>query len=157
MTTDAGTVATFGLLLPRMTVTAAAGAEDSVTVRVSDWPSVKAGFADRTMAPADVSVTVATPLVILGRLGAEAVMVAVPAPIPVTGTDAVVAPEVIVTDCGTPTMPDGLALRLTVTPPVGAGADNVSVRFVVPVPVMVVVAGLKLRAAVTEITWLPDP
>lgn len=149
MVTDAGTVATLVLLLARFTVTGDVGAEDSVTVSGDDWPGVKVGLADSVMTPADCTVTVATPLEIFGRLAPLAVMVAVPAPTPVTGTVTLVAPEAIWTDDGTVTMPDGLTPRLTATPPAGAGADKFKVRLVPPAPEMVVVDGVKLRAAFT--------
>jgi len=157
MVTEAGTAATFGLLLERLTVTAAGAAEDSVTERGTDWPGAKVGLAVIVMLPADCTVTVAAAFVTFGTLAAEAVMVAVPPATAVTGTVTLVAPAAIWTDCGTVTTPDGLALRLTVTPPVGAGADNVSVRFVLPAPTMVVVPGLKLSAPVVRTTWLADP
>jgi hypothetical protein len=157
MVTDAGTVATFGLLLERFTVTADVAAEDRVTESCADWPGAKVGFVDNVMTPADCTVIVAIPFEIFGRVVAEAVTVAVPAPTLLMGTITLVVPATIWTDCGTPTTPDGLAFRLTVTPPAGAGADSVSVGFVVPAPTMVAVPGLKLRAAVTETTWLADP
>jgi hypothetical protein len=154
MVTDAGTAATFGLLLERLTVTAAGAAADSVTERGTDWPGARGEFAVIVMLPADCTVTVAVPFVTFGMLAAEAVMVAVPRLRPVTGTEALVAPCAIVTVEGTDTTPEGTALRLTVMA-AGAGADNVTVRFSVASPVMVEVCWVKLKDPLTATFAVP--
>jgi hypothetical protein len=75
--------------------------------------------------------------------------VAVPAATPVTATVALVAFAANVTVKGTVATNGLLELRVTVKPPAGAGADKVSVRFWVAVPVIVRLAGEKLIARPT--------
>ena len=72
-----------------------------------------------------------------------------PAATPVTGTVTVVALAAMVTVAGTVAAAMAEELRLTVSPPVGAGPDKVRVRFLVSVPFTVNVAGVKLMVAVT--------
>ena len=67
----------------------------------------------------------------------------------VTGTDALVAPAVIVSVAGTVAMAVLLELRLRVRPPVGAGADRFNVRFCVMNPLIVMLDGVKLAVAFT--------
>jgi len=83
---------------------------------------------------------------IFGRLLAWTV--AVPGPTAVTGTVVVVAPVAKLTVAGTVTAAVLLELRLIITPPKGAIADSVSVRFCVP-PLKVRLGGLKTTVAVT--------
>jgi hypothetical protein len=66
----------------------------------------------------------------------------------VTGTVATLEPGEKLTLPGTVTAPVLLEDRLTITPPVGAAAESVSVRFCVPV-LMVRLSGLKTTVAVT--------
>ena len=75
-------------------------------------------------------------------------IVAVPAPTAVTGTVVVFAPATKLTVAGTVATAVLLELRLMVTPPKGASADSVSVRFCVP-PVKVMLGGVKATVAVT--------
>jgi hypothetical protein len=70
----------------------------------------------------------------------------------VTSTLAVVAPAAKVTVAGTVATAVLAELRLTVSPPAGAAADNVSVIFFVLNPVMVAVAGVNVTVA---FTWAP--
>ena len=83
----------------------------------------------------------------LGRLLAW--MVAEPGAMAVTGTVTTLEPGEKVTFAGTVTALMLLEVRLTITPPAGAPADSVSVRFCVPVPVMVRLSGLKATVAIT--------
>ena len=96
---------------------------------------------------------VAVPLVMFAAL---AVIVAVPGATPVTGTVAVVPFAAMFTETGTVAAAVLLEVRPTVKPPAGAGPDSVTVRFCVPVPVMVVLVGLKLRLAVTATDPVAD-
>jgi hypothetical protein len=81
--------------------------------------------------------TTVTVAVAGAMLAALAVMVAEPAATPVTGTVAVVAPTAKDTVPGTVAAAGLLELRFTVTPPAGAAADKVSVKFCVAVPIIV--------------------
>ena len=67
-----------------------------------------------------------------------------------------VEPAAKVAVAGTVATPVLLELRLTVTPPVGAGADRFSVTFWVTRPVMVKLASEKLAVAVTCTDPLPE-
>ena len=83
----------------------------------------------------------------LGRLLAW--MVAEPAAMAVTGAVTTLEPGEKLTVAGTVTALMLLEVRLTITPPSGAGADSVSVRFCVPVPVMLRLSGVKTTLAIT--------
>jgi hypothetical protein len=72
----------------------------------------------------------------------------VPGPTAVTGTMVVFAPATKLTVAGTVATAVLLELRLIVTPPKGASAESVSVRFCVPLP-KVTLDGLKTTVAVT--------
>src|SRR3954447_11963527 len=87
-------------------------------------------------------------------LGALARITVEPAATPVTGTVAVVTPAAKATVAGTVATAGLSELTLMVTPPAGAGADKVKVRFPVAVPVMGRVAGEKTRVAFTCTVWL---
>jgi hypothetical protein len=76
-------------------------------------------------------------------------MIAEPAAMAVTGTVTTFEPGEKLTVAGTVTALMLLEVRLTITPPAGAPADSVSVRFCVPVPVMVRLSGLKTTVAIT--------
>jgi hypothetical protein len=89
-----------------------------------------------------ITVTVAVPLVAPGVL---AVMVVVPPATPVTGTVAVVALAANVALAGAVATLAFAEFTLTVSPPAGAGEDNVNVRFWVAFAFMVSVDGEKLR------------
>ena len=81
-------------------------------------------------------------------------MIVVPAETPVTATTALLKFPAIVTLDGTVATAGLLELRLRVNPPAGAGADNVSVRFWVLVPVIDKLVGEKLAASATVTDWL---
>ena len=129
------------LLLERFTVTADAGATGRVTWNTTDWPRLRETPEGRPMVPPLCTVTLVVPLATLDVV-VLAVTVAVPRPTPVTGTVALEAPCAIVIVDGIDTMPAGTALRLTVMT-AGAGADNVTVRFPVAGPAIVVVGCVK--------------
>lgn len=76
-------------------------------------------------------------------------MMAEPAEMLVTGTLTVVEPPMMVVLAGTVATPVLLELRLTITPPVGAGDERFSVKFCVVIPLIVRVGGVKLSDAVT--------
>jgi hypothetical protein len=147
MVTEAGEIATLGLLLDRLTVTAVEAATGRVTWNAADWPRFRETPVGRPMAPPLCTVTLVLPLEILDVLEL-AVMVADPGLTAVTGTVALVAPCAITTVEGTDTIPEGTALRLTVIT-AGAGADRVTVRFSLASPVMVEVGCVKLNAPLT--------
>src|ERR1035441_2577959 len=92
-------------------------------------------------------VTLAVLSAMFGRLLAW--MIAEPAAMAVTGTVTTLEPGEKLTVAGTVTALMLLEVRLTITPPAGAPADSVSVRFCVPVPVMVRLSGLKTTVAIT--------
>jgi hypothetical protein len=75
-------------------------------------------------------------------------IVAVPGPTAVTGTVVVFAPATKLTVAGTVATAVLLELRLMMTPPKGASADSVSVRFCVP-PLRVMLGGVNTTVAVT--------
>src|SRR5271154_141162 len=99
---------------------------------------------------AGVAATSLTVAVALGRFGAVvlAVIVAVPGNTPVTGTFTVVALAAKVTVAGTVATVASLEARL-ITNPAGAGADNVSTRFCVAVPVILAGFGVSAMVAAT--------
>jgi hypothetical protein len=72
-----------------------------------------------------------------------------PGATPVTGTVVVVAEGANTAVAGTVATPVLSEARLTIKPPAGAGADNVSVRFLVVVPGMVRLVGEKRSVAFT--------
>jgi hypothetical protein len=76
-------------------------------------------------------------------------IVAEPGATPVTGTVTTLKPGEKLTVAGTVTAFVLLEVRFTITPPRGAGADSVSVRFCVSVPVRVRLSGLKTTLAIT--------
>jgi hypothetical protein len=140
-------------LLVSVTVTPPAGAGAGKSIAsTADCPNVTVVLAGRRMAADDVMVT---PAVALEILVALAVIVADPAATPVTGTATLVVFAPKLTVGGALATPALLELRLIVNPPPGAGADRISVRFCVAVPVIVRLAGEKLMvipAAVPEVT-----
>ena len=80
--------------------------------------------------------------VVSARYGvALACIVAVPGTTPVTATAAVVALAANVTVAGTVAIDVLLELKLTVSPPAGAGPERVSVRFCETAPLIVIEAG----------------
>src|SRR5436309_10100829 len=83
---------------------------------------------------AETTVTVA---VVSGTLALLAWITVVPAATPVTGTATVVLPCAIVAVGCTVAVAGVAEVTLNVTPPAGAGAANVRVRFWVAVPLMV--------------------
>ena len=76
-------------------------------------------------------------------------IVAEPGAMAVTGTVTTLEPSEKLTFAGTVTALVLLEIRFMITPPSGAGADSVSVRFCVPVPVMVRLSGVKTTLAIT--------
>jgi len=101
--------------------------------------------------PGGTTVTLAVACTTLGPL---AVIMAEPGATPVTGTLTEVAPEANVTLPGTVTKAMLEELRLTVTPPVGAGAGSVSVRFCAVFAVTVNVFGVNAGDTLTCTVWL---
>ena len=87
---------------------------------------------------------------------ALAVTTVEPTPTPVTGTLTVVAFCAMEAVAGMETMPELLAARFTVRPPVGAGRESVMVRFCDAGPVSVTVCGVIPRAAGTITVATPD-
>lgn len=79
--------------------------------------------------------------VAFGMFWVLAVMVAAPAPTPVTVTDMLVTPVAKFTVCGTVATDVLLELRLTIRPPAGGTCDRFSVNVCVPVPLMVALEG----------------
>jgi hypothetical protein len=149
MVTLAGdTVTLEGSFEVSVMVTPPAGAADPrLTAKATDWPTwMVMGLAGTLIMPG-VTVTLAVASAMFGR--ALAWITAEPCATPVTGTVAVVAPAAKVTVAGTVATAVLLELRLTVTPPVGAVADKVSVKFCVVVPIMLRLDGEKATVAVT--------
>jgi len=143
------TFTTAGLLLARFTVTPPLGAgAGRVTWNGAVCPSATVTFEGSDRAPAEVTDAVAVAPVTLGAVTPVA-MVAVPVPTPVTETFAVVLPCGIVTEAGTETIPAGVAVSGTVSPPVGAAADKVNNSVLVSDPVRFKVWGEKLSEAPT--------
>jgi hypothetical protein len=120
------------LLLVNVTVTPPAGAGlPKLRARFSELPDVTATLAGNRMAAAEVACGVTVTLaVVLIRFGALAVMITDPPAIPITGTDALVAPVAKLTIGGTVATVASLEFRLTARP-AGAGADKFNVRFCV--------------------------
>jgi hypothetical protein len=148
MVTLAGTVTLEGSLEISVMVTPPAGAaEVRLTAKVADFPNGSVMGLAGTMIVPGVTVTLADASAMYGR--ALAWIAAEPCATPVTGTVAVVAPAAKVTVAGTVAAAVLLELRLTVTPPVGAAADKVSVKFCVAVPIMLRLDGEKPTVAVT--------
>ena len=137
----------------RVTVTPPAGAGvPNVTAKVAACVGPTVTFAGRPMEPGATTVTLA---VVSAMFGVElAWIVVVPGATPVTATVAVLVLAAMVTVAGTVAAAVLLELKLIVTPPAGAGADNVNVRFCVAVPVMLRVVGEKLAVAATVTAWL---
>jgi hypothetical protein len=99
------------------------------------------------MVPGATTVTLA---VVSGIFGRElAWIVAAPGATPVTGTVAVVPPAAMFAVAGTVAAAVLLELKLMVTPPAGAGADRVRVRFCEEVPVMLMLVGVNAAVAAT--------
>jgi hypothetical protein len=147
--TVAGTVTRPGFELSRDTVTPPAGAgAGSVTVNCPVWLRFTERFAAIPNAPALCTVTVA---VAFGTVAIPvlAVIGAVPSDTPVTATTALVPPAAIVTLPGTVATAGFPEVRLTTSPPAGAGDDRRKVTFWVVRPAIVGAAGSKLRAAPT--------
>ena len=101
------------------------------------------------MVPLPCTVTAAVALGMFG-VAVLAVIVVLPVVTPVTAKVALVAPAAMIAVAGTVTIPDGLLARVTVKPPVGAGDDNVSVRFCGVAPASVRLAGEKVKFAPTR-------
>ena len=115
------------------------------------WPGGTVRLTGRIMSPETVTLAVVS-----ARFGSALAWIAVePAERPVTGTFTVVAPAPKVAVAGTVAAAELLELRLTVTPPAGAGPDSVSVRFWMPDPI-VRTAGVKAIMPVTCAVWLPE-
>jgi hypothetical protein len=135
--TVAGTVATAELLDVTVAVSPAEAAAESVRVRLVADPAftvTELGASELVPAGADtVTVAVAVP-----KFGVTAVMVADPAPTPVTATVVLVAPAANVTVAGT-VATAGLLDVIVAVSPAGAAAESVSVS-VVAAPALIVTA-----------------
>lgn len=137
MVTVAGEMVTLLLSLDKVTVTPpAAAAADKVTWKAVDWPSPTLTPEGNPMVPMLCTVTV---VVAAGTLGAVVLAVIVVDPVakPVTANVVVVAPAAKVAVAGKVMIPVGLAAKVTVRPPVGAGTDKVRVRFCGAAPISV--------------------
>lgn len=95
--------------------------------------------------------------VVSGTFGNELAWITVePTAIPVIGTITLDVPAKIVTEDGTVATLGWSELRLTVTPPTGAGAERLNVsRSCFPL-VMALLDGEKLSVALTSTVWLAD-
>src|SRR5664280_2788092 len=143
-----------GSVLASATVTAEGAGADKVTGNGMVWPNPTLGLGGRLIDPKISTVTLAVTSAMFGRLLAW--ITAEPAATPVTGTLMVVAPWPKATVSGTVATPVLLELRLIVTPPAGAAAERVSVRFCVIAPVMVRLGCVKAMVALTCTAVLPD-
>ena len=104
-------------------------------------------FVGRIMPPRIETVTDA---VVSARLGSElAWIVAVPGTTPVTGTLTLLVFDAMVTVAGTVAKPVLSELRLTITPPDGAGDERFSVMFCTEPCVTIRLGWAKLRLPVT--------
>jgi hypothetical protein len=141
MVTVAGDTDTFdGSLLFNTRVTADGAGDDRLIVNGAfDWPKVSDGAVRLIAMFSTVIVAVAS-----GMFAVVAVMVALPAPTPVTGTVALVTPVAKLTVAGTVATAELLEVRVATSPPGGGTWERLSVRFCVPVPLMVAVAGEKV-------------
>ena len=149
MLTVPGVMVTFEVsLLLNVTVTPPVGAGvPNVTAKAADCVGLTVTFVGRLIVPGATTVTLA---VVSAILGVElAWMVVVPGATPVTATVAVVPLAAMFTVAGTVAAAVLLELRLIVTPPAGAGADSVKVRFCVAVPVMLRGLGDNVAVAAT--------
>src|SRR4051812_3660354 len=86
-------------------------------------PSPRVGLEGRTIAPGEVTVTLAVAFATLAS-PEVAVIVAVPAAFPETGTFTLLADAGMVTEAGTLATPELLELRVITMPPAGAGAER---------------------------------
>ena len=144
----------FESLLASVTVTPPAGAgPGSVTWNAADWPKATLTFEGSRMAPLFCTVTAAVAFETFGET-VLAVIVVVPAETPVTGKIAVVAPAAMVAVAGIVIIPAVLLAKVIATPPAGAGADSVKVRFCGVAPIRVRLAGEKVSEAPTVTLWL---
>jgi hypothetical protein len=134
------------LVVTVMVVWTGAGA-GSETPNVTDCPSETAVVVGTRSAPALCTVTLAVASGMLGK--ALAWTIAFPNAAPVTGTLTVVAPWMNVALAGTVAIAVLLDERLTVTPPAGAAAERVRIRFWVTNPEMVREDGVKFTVALT--------
>ena len=145
------------LLLNVMNTPPAGAAVPNVTGNGPDWPGGTVIFAGR-MIPDSAEDTV-TLAVVTPKFGVLAVIVAEPAPTPVTGTLTLVPNAPNVTTAGTVATPGLVEVKLAVSPPAGAGPDRFRVIFCVKPGVVAKLAGEKklLPPPVTTCTCpLPD-
>ena len=112
------------------------------TGKLTVLPGMTVTLTGNRMPPAAGCVTL-TVAVALGRLTALAVIVTVPPDAPVTGTETLVAPVPKLTAAGTAATVALLELRVTASG-AEAGADRLSVRFWVELPLIVRFTGEKL-------------
>jgi len=140
---EGNTDAIKGLVLANVRYTVPVGAVPSDTGKLTVLPGVTVTLEGNRMPPLDGCVTV-TLAVALARLVALAVMVTDPAVTPVTGTVTLVALAPMLTVAGVEATAALLELRLTDSPPAGAGADRFRVRFWVSAPPIVRLPGQKL-------------
>jgi hypothetical protein len=148
------TVAFVVSLLVRVTVTAEAGAEGSVTAKLAVPPNCTVVLAGSPIAPTLCTVTFAVASGIKGsRLAWSTVL---PGDPPVTWILTAVWPDVKVAFDGTEATLELSELRFTVTPEAGAFAERFRVMFWFCAPVRVNVPGLKLTVATTSTDALAD-
>ena len=142
-------------LLVSVTITPSGGAGvGKVMPMGADWLGPTVTFDAKMIVPALTTVTVADVSATLGR--ALAWMVALPMPVPFTGTVMLVALAAKLTVAGTVATPALLELKLIVKPPLGAGTDRFNVKASVDVPTMLALPGKKLADAVTCTARLTD-
>ena len=135
-------------LLLKLTVTPPAGAAvPRVTAKAADWVGPTVTPDGSVMVPGATTVTLA---VVSGIFGKELAWIVVePGATPVTVTVAEVALAATLTVAGTVAAAVLLELKLIVTPPAGAGADRVNVRFCVAVPIILMLVGVNAAVAAT--------
>ena len=129
MVTEDVTVALFGSLLVRVTVTPPAGAaDDKVTGILTLWPGATVTPEASEMTPGEVTVMLAVPL---AKPADTPVIAPEPSLTPVTLKNALLLPAAIFTVGGLKdTKPLGKTESATLTPPAGAAELNVTVPFV---------------------------
>jgi len=130
----------------------AGAAVERVIGNATDCPTPTVSPVGSVIVPGATTVTFAVAGTTLVPL---AVITVEPGATPVTGTFTEVAPVENVTAGTTVAAPVFEELRLIITPPAGAGAGSVSVRFCVVVPVIVRVFGLNAGDTLTCTVWLP--
>ena len=156
MVTLLGEIVTLDVsLLASATVTLLNGACDKETASVGAWPKPTVALVGTTTAPGLSTVTLVVAFAIV-EATAVAVIVVGPAVREETSTFTVVAFAVKMTLSGTVATAGLLEVRLTVSPPAGAGAERLSATFCVVTPVIVTVGEANVMTAVTFTAALAD-